>query len=111
MNIETFIGKFKRFAESDIPVVFGDWDDQHPVSDKPLKTDASRMRVEIFEGDVESSFLNAKQLFEHVKSLKGCDKFELFFMPAGGGEWPVQLVSPRPNNGIVFLDLEKTISG
>jgi hypothetical protein len=109
MTIKSFKTKFKIFGESENPVNFGDQDNPRPISAKPPEIKGSH--VELFEGDADSLCLTAKQLYDHVKSLKGCDDFELFFAPAGGGEWPVELVSPWPKNGVVFLDCNTEISG
>ena len=106
MTIKSFKTKFKIFGNSETPVNFGDLDEPHPLLAKPPEITGSR--VELFEGDAGSPCLTAKHLFDHVKTLKeDCDEFEIFFKPAGGGEWPVELVSSWPKNGVVFLDCKK----
>lgn len=91
------------------PVIFGDSDAPRPISAKPPEIKGTH--VELFEVDASSPCITSKQLFEHVKSLKGCDEFDLFFMPAGGGEWLVELVSPMPQNGVVYLDCNTEVLG
>lgn len=110
MTIKSFRTKFKRFENLENPVSFGDSDDPHPILAKPPEVEGAR--VELFEGNASSSCITAKQLFDHVKSLKeDCDEFELFFMRSGGGGWPVERVSPYPKNDVVYLDCNAEISG
>jgi hypothetical protein len=109
MTVKSFRTKFKIFGESENLVNFGDQDGPHPILAKPPEVKGAR--VELFEGNAGSACLTAKQLFDHLKSLKKCDEFELFFMPADGGEWPVELISSLPKNGVVFLDCKTEMSG
>jgi hypothetical protein len=107
MTIKSFRTKFKRFENLENAVSFGDSDNPHPILAKPPEVKGTR--VELFEGNAGSPSITAKQLFDHVKSLKGCNEFELFFIPTGGGEWCVERVSPYPKNGVVYLDCNTEI--
>jgi hypothetical protein len=103
MKIKFFRTKFKKFGELENAVNFGDSADPHLILAKPPEIKGSC--VALFEGDKDSSCLTAKQLFDHVKSLQGCDEFELIVIPAAGaGAYPVEIVSKRPINGVIFLD-------
>jgi hypothetical protein len=110
VNIKSFKKQFKIFWNSEIPVNFGCPNDAHLILDKPLEIKIKEKRIELYETKAESSYLTAKQLFDYVKSLKkDYDEFELFFR-CGGGGWAVEYVSPRPKNGVVYLDCNTEIT-
>lgn len=103
MKIKTLRAEFKKFGESETVVNFGDSADPHLLLPKPPEIRGAY--VALFEGDKDSPCLTAKQLFNHLKSLQGCDELELVVIPtAGAGAYPVENVSKRPINGVIFLD-------
>jgi hypothetical protein len=108
MKIKTFKAEFKVFGELENAVSFGNSDAPHPISAKAPEIRGGN--VALFEGNKDSSCVTAKQLFDHVKKIQGCDEFELVVIPASGaGAYPVEIVSKRPVRGVIYLDCNTDI--
>ena len=103
MKIKSVSVEFKKYAELETTVNFGDSADPHLLSPRPPEIRGAY--VALFEGEKGSPCLTAKQLFNHLKPLQACDELELVVIPAdGAGAYPVEIISKRPINNVVFLD-------